>query len=474
VTGEETREAAPKGRSLVLVCSQPGAVIVHLPLEEGRTLVFGRGGGTGDPVDVAIDDALVSRRHAAVHRSGGAVCVVDLESRNGTVVGGETVRGAERRVGPGDAFEIGPMRILVAASSPSGADALVVADPAMRKLYSAALRVARRDAAVLLFGEPGVGKGTIAQRIHDASRRADKPFVRVRCGARTPRDLEEEIFGGSRPGALDLARGGTLLLGDVGALSAAAQQRLYGLLDRSTSSEPEVRLLASTCTDLVSEAAAGRFHRGLHAFFATLTIRVPPLRERKQEIPVLAQNLLARVAASLGVDAPSLTPEAASLLAEYPWPHNLQDLIDVMEYALAVSDEGRILPDHLPPSFHGRAPGTRSDGSAAPGRTVLRIRRDGSSFSLAPTPETSLARRGAIRRLLVRLAEDRDRSGGAGAVSPAELFASGWPGDKALRQSAEGRVRTAIWMLRKLGLNELLRTTEDGYLLDPAVEIVWE
>jgi hypothetical protein len=473
VSDEETRKATPRGRSVVLVCSRPGGTTLHLPLEEGRALAFGRG-GESSPVDVVVDDELVSRRHATVHRSGGAVCVVDLGSRNGTRVGSETVTGAERRIGPGDAFEIGPMRVLVAASSPSGAAELVIADPGMRKLHAAALRVARRDAVVLLSGETGVGKATFAQRIHEVSARGDRPFVAVRCAGRAPGEVEEEIFGGSRSGALHLARGGTLYVGDVEALGVEGQEGLLRVLDRGTAADVEVRLLGGSRRDLGAEASAGRFHPGLLARLGTLTLRIPPLRERTQEIPVLAQYLLGRTAASLGVEAPGLTPEASSLLAAYPWPRNLHDLVDVMEYALALSDEGRILPEHLPPSF---APDSASMVRLQPeasGAIVLRIRRDGASFSLPTEPATSLARRGALRRILVRLAQHHDRPGGPGAVSTEDLFASGWPGDKALRTSADGRVRTAVWMLRKLGLDELLRTTDEGYLLEPAVRIVWD
>jgi hypothetical protein len=472
VSDEETRKATPKGRSVVLVCSRPGGTMLHLPLEEGRTLTFGRG-GEGSPVDVVVDDELVSRRHATVHRSGGVVCVVDLGSRNGTRVGSDTVTRAERRIGPGDAFEIGPMRVLVAASSPSGAGEIVVADPAMRKLHAAALRVARRDAVVLLSGETGVGKATFALRIHEASARGDRAFVAVRCAGRAPEDVEEEIFGGSRSGALHLARGGTLYVGDVDALGMEVQARLLRVLDRGAA-DAEVRLLGGSRRDLAAEASAGRFHPGLLARLGTLTMRIPPLRERTQEIPVLARHLLARTAASLGVEAPDLTPEAASLLAAYPWPRNLHDLLDVVEYALALSDEGRILPEHLPPSFAPGSASTVRREPEGPGAIVLRIRRDGTSFSLASRPATSLARRGALRRILVRLAQRHDRPGEPGAVSTEDLFASGWPGDKALRTSADGRVRTAVWMLRKLGLDELLRTTDEGYLLDPAVRIVWE
>jgi hypothetical protein len=432
---------------------------LHLPLDDADAITFGRGGGEG--VGVTIDDARVSRRHATARRAGGFVCVTDLGSRNGTLIGGETVRGAERRIGPGDAFDVGPMHVVVAASLP-GPDSWIVADPVMRKLHAAAVRLSRRDATVLLVGERGVGKKALAQRMHASSRRASGPFVAVQAG-------------GGLADALDahakLAVGGTLLVEGIEALPAPAQQTLLAI---ASGTRGDVRLLGSCVRDLRAGVAAGSFDAQLHARLATVTLAIPPLRERRQEIPVLAQHFLDTIAVGLGIDPPRLTPEAVTALVEHSWPRNLTDLIDVMEYAIALADGDRILAGHLPPSFVGDATSIESSVVAAGAGRVLRVRRDGASIALPSGGAVSLERRGALKRIVLHLAQRCDVGAAPVAQSVDALFAAGWPGERAVRGSAEGRVRTAVWMLRKLGLGELLATSDDGYSLDPGVTIVWE
>jgi hypothetical protein len=458
VSTEETREATPEGRRLSLVCSQPGALSLQLPLNEADTVVFGRGGDDG--VGVTIDDARVSRRHAQVRRAGGFVCVTDLASRNGTVICGETVRGAERRIGPGDVFDVGPMHVIVAASL-QGPDPCVVADPVMRKLHAAAVRLSRRDATVLLVGEPGVGKRSLAQRMHASSPRAGGPFVAVQPGAGPAEAMDVHA---------KLALGGTLFVGGIETLSPRAQATLLAI---ANGARGDVRLLGSSARDLRVDVAAGGFDPRLHARLATVTLAIPALRERRQEIPVIAQHFLHTIAAGLVIEAPQLTPEASRALVEHPWPRNLTDLMDVMEYAIAMADGGRVLAEDLPPSFRGCALAVGSPLVAPDGR-VLRLRRDGTSLSLPLGATISLERRGALKRIILHLARQRDGTAPRAAHSVDDLFAVGWPGERAVRGSADGRVRTAVWMLRKLGLGELLSTSDEGYSLDAGVTIAWE
>jgi hypothetical protein len=473
-SNEETLKVAPKASAFYLVYSLPERATVRVALELDAEVVFGRS-DAGD-VDVAIDDPRVSRRHAVVRRATGGVTVRDLGSSNGTVVRGEPLRSEERRVGAGDVFEIGPMQILVATASAR----LVVADPAVRKLHAAGQRVARRSTPVLLLGEPGVGKAALAEQIHDWSARAEKPYVVFHCGAVPESRVEAELFGErGRPGFVDKAHPGTLFLADIELLPPAGQRRLLQLLTiqpgKKTHASVDVRLLASSTGDLRAAVDTGHFDAKLYALVATLAMRIPPLRERKTEIPVLADHLLRRIAEPLGLPAPSVTPEAARLLCEFPWPRNVSDLRDVVEYALALSDDGRIGPGELPASF--LALGAPSPREAQPtdtdGRTVvLRIAREGHAFRLPPAPEISLARRGPLRRILLRLALHRDGKERE-ALSGDDLLAAGWPGEKPVGQSAEGRVRTAVWMLRRMGLHDRLVTTDDGYRLGAEVEIDW-
>jgi transcriptional regulator with AAA-type ATPase domain len=479
-TKDETLKVAPKAPVFYLVHSLPERATVRIALEQGAEVVFGR--ADAGVVDVTIDDPRVSRRHAVVRRTSAGVVVRDLGSSNGTVVCEETILDEERRVGAGDVFHVGPMQVVVAASSAR----LVVADPTMRKLHAAAQRVARRGAPVLLLGEAGVGKQALAALIHDCSARAEKPYVVFHCGSVPEGRVETEIFGRERgsPSLLDTADHGTLLLADIELLPPTAQGRLLQLLQAHTGEStkargaaPDVRLLCSSRCDLRAAVDAGRFDGKLYALVATLAMRIPPLRERITEIPVLADHLLGQIAEPLGIPAPSVTPQAATLLCEFPWPRNVTDLKDVMEYALALSDDGRIGPAELPVSFRGphgdAAQETALLARSSGQRIVLRIARDGHSFRMPPAPEISLSRRGSLRRVLLRLARQRDDEA-AEAVSGDELFAAGWPGDKSVGGSAEGRVRTAVWMLRRMGLHDGLVTRDDGYVLAGDVEIQWQ
>ncbi|MCW5831328.1 MAG: sigma 54-interacting transcriptional regulator [Labilithrix sp.] len=489
MNADETEKAAPKSRCFYLVYRRSENATVRVALDEERDVVFGRS-DAGD-VDVVVDDPRVSRRHALVRRSSAGVHLRDLGSRNGTIVGGETIRGAERRVGAGDVFEVGPLEAVVASSSSS----FVVADPAMRKLHAAAQRVARRKAPVLLLGEPGVGKALLAGLIHDASARADKPFVRFDCGAAPGGRAEAELFGA--PGAstrslVAAAHRGTLLLAEVGELGGEAQDLLFALLQghvadrrREHLATLDVRVVCSSSADLRAAVRSGRFHPKLYELLGTRALTIPPLRERAKEVPVLAEHFLRASAIPPGAAAPLVTPEAMDRLVAYPWPRNVSDLRDVLEMALALSDDGRITPAELPETFDGHdqapRPGPPDEESArtsrasprAGGRKItLWIASGGDSFRLASSPAVSLARSGTLRRVLLRLAERREQAHGDAAVSADALFAAGWPGERAADQSAKGRLRTAIWALRRMGLGDLLVTREEGYSLasDVAIE----
>jgi transcriptional regulator with AAA-type ATPase domain len=479
-SNDETVKVAPKTPVFWLVYSLADRATVRVVLDPDAEVVFGRSADSGV---VTIDDPRVSRRHAAVQMASGGVTVRDLGSSNGTIVCGETLRNEARRVRAGDVFEVGPMRIVVAAATAQ----VVVADPTMRKLHAAAQRVARRGTPVLLLGEPGVGKKVIAERIHDASPRAEKPFVVFHCGSVPGPRAEEELFGvhDGRAGLLETARRGTLLLADLELLPLSAQRRLLPVLRAQTTEPvrakpgaPDVRLLASSSRDLRAAVDAGQFDDELYALVSTLAMKIPPLRERTLEIPVLADHLLRQIAEPLGIPAPSVTPEAAKLLCAFPWLRNIGDLRDVMEYALALSDDGRIGPAELPASFARASDDTGAEEAIRPQpsdahRTVLRIASGERSFRLPPAQEISLARRGSLWRLLVCLAEQRDRQASV-AISADELFAAGWPGDKSVAASAEARVRTSIWMLRRMGLRDRLVTRDDGYLLAPEVTVEWQ
>jgi two-component system nitrogen regulation response regulator NtrX len=210
-------------------------------------------------------------------------------------------------------------------------------------------RVAPTDARVLLTGESGVGKEVAANLIHAQSRRAAGPYVRLNCAA-IPRELvESELFGHERGaftgaserrrGRFELASGGTLFLDEVADLALAAQAKLLraleaGEVERVGGSEPipvDVRILAASNRDLREEVAAGRFREDLFFRLHVIPLRVPPLRERRDDIPLLVEHFLARNQRRSGLRPPRLTPAALEVLVRHSWPGNIRELGNVLE-----------------------------------------------------------------------------------------------------------------------------------------------
>jgi transcriptional regulator with GAF, ATPase, and Fis domain len=211
---------------------------------------------------------------------------------------------------------------------------------------------AATDSTVLLLGESGTGKELLARRLHALSPRAGGPFVRVNC-ASVPLDMwESEFFGhrrGSftgaatdRDGRFQLAHRGTLLLDEVGAVSAEAQAKFLrviqdGEFNRLGDDQPirvDVRIVASTNSDLEAEVQAGRFRPDLFYRLNVVRIGVPPLRERTEDVALLARRFVEEIAVRLGRPIPSLPPETLARLRAYPWPGNVRELRNVLERAL--------------------------------------------------------------------------------------------------------------------------------------------
>jgi two-component system response regulator HydG len=243
---------------------------------------------------------------------------------------------------------------------------LVFVSPAMSRLAGLVARVAPRDVTVLLTGESGTGKERIAEALVRGSRRAEKPYVRFNCASLTEELAEAELFGHAkgaftgavraRPGLFREADGGTLLLDEVGELGPAVQARLLRVLQegevRPVGEERpvkvDVRLLAATHRDLAAEVKAGRFREDLYYRLKVVHLQVPPLRERPEDIPVLARHFLARAAKGFGVPGARLTPEALERLTAYRWPGNVRELENAIESAVALSIDGAIDASLLP------------------------------------------------------------------------------------------------------------------------------
>jgi transcriptional regulator with PAS, ATPase and Fis domain len=245
-------------------------------------------------------------------------------------------------------------------------DDVVVADRSMVKVFDLARRLAKTPTTVLILGETGVGKEIVAERLHRWSPRAAAPFVRLNCASLPEALLESELFGyeqGAFTGAarrkvgyFEAASGGTLLLDEIGELTPSMQVKLLRVLEsqrlkRLGSTEDvvvDVRLVCATHRNLAAACDAGTFRQDLFYRISTVTIDMPPLRERPVEIALLAQLFVRQFAAREGVAAPRLHPDALAALGAHGWPGNVRELRNAVEHAFVLRDRGLILAEHLP------------------------------------------------------------------------------------------------------------------------------
>lgn len=244
---------------------------------------------------------------------------------------------------------------------------------AMQDFYQKVLRVAASEANVLITGESGVGKELVARALHDNSPRAKGPYVAVHC-ASLPENLQEsELFGhakgsfsgatGARIGRFEAANGGTLLLDEIGEISPATQTRLLRVLQereivRVGENHPrkvDVRVVAATHRDLAAMVARGEFREDLYYRLHVLPLHVPALRDRREDIALLASQLLGELGERYRRPELRLSPEAIVAMESYPWPGNVRQLFNALEYAVVHSDGATILPRHLLTEVAARA-----------------------------------------------------------------------------------------------------------------------
>jgi len=268
--------------------------------------------------------------------------------------------------------------------------ALLGAHPSIHEVREAIERVAPTALTVLLSGEIGTGKSLAAAAIHAASRRADRPFVEVHCDGLDEHALEAELCApgvaarndaaGSGAGRLRQADGGTLFLGDVAELPSGTQGRLLHFLEEGVF-EPaggeairaDVRLVVATHRDLREEVAAGRFRKDLFYRLNVVQIELPPLRERKMDVPLLAAELLARARQRQGRLVEGFTPDALELLQAHSWPGNVRELANAIERAVVMARERWIRPEDLRPVLIHHA--SRDLEVSIPGSTLAEIER---------------------------------------------------------------------------------------------------
>ncbi len=269
---------------------------------------------------------------------------------------------------------------------------IVGSSPAMHRVFEIIEQVAPSKATVLLTGESGTGKELIASAIHQRSNRASKPFIKLHCAALAESLLESELFGhergaftgavARRDGRFQIADGGTLFLDEIGEISPALQVKLLRFLqehefERVGSGQTihvDVRVIAATNRNLSEEVARGRFREDLYYRLNVVAVEMPPLRDRRSDIPDLAKFFIDRCARDNGRPIDGLAPETIDLLMAYDWPGNVRELENAIERAVVMAPGPLIEPRHLPASVR---PSHRLDGGAPliPGSTLAAIER---------------------------------------------------------------------------------------------------
>ena len=279
-----------------------------------------------------------------------------------------------------------------------GMEGIVGSSPAMEALFDTIRQVAPTQATVLVEGASGTGKELVAHAIHQLSPRASGPFVAVHCAALSPTLLESELFGhekgaftnavSQRKGRFELADGGTLFLDEVGEIAPEVQVKLLRVLETrqfervggTETLEADIRVVAATNRDLAAEVAAGRFREDLFFRLNVVEIKMPPLSERKSDIPMLCNHFLKRFAKENGKEVDGIEPAALALLQAYPWPGNVRELRNVVERMVVFSRGGAITARDVPTAIRDGAERAVA-GSALPSASTASTASTASSVS---------------------------------------------------------------------------------------------
>ncbi len=282
--------------------------------------------------------------------------------------------------GPGDEV-IGLVITLDAPATPGagadrddpGADTIIGQSAKMQAVFDLIPLMARTEASVLITGETGTGKDKVAEAIHQRSGRADRPFIKINCGALPEPLLESELFGyvkgaftgavKDKPGMFRLAQGGTLFLTEIGDMPLPLQVKLLSVLDDQEffplggekKVQVDVRIIAATHRPLKERVAAGLFREDLFYRLNVLHLHLPPLRERESDTRFLVNHFLRTFAGRTGTEARAFTPAALERIMAYPFPGNIRELRNVVEYCVNICPEGEIGVEHLPPPLLARA-----------------------------------------------------------------------------------------------------------------------
>ena len=366
----------PAPRVALFLVHQDGVEVRELFV--GKTVVVGR----EPPADAHVDESTLSRRHTSfvLLPDGAHVEAEDLGSTNGTWHRGRRIE--RETLSIGDELILGGVlaRIRLLAEPPreaspaQGDRGSIVAGRELSAVLRAAERAANSRITMLLLGETGTGKEVIARHVHASSPRASGPMICVNCGA-IPKELVESTFFGHERGAFtgahqmqrgvfESAHGGTVFLDEIGELHPGAQAALLRVLEtgqitRVGASEAravDVRIIAATHRDLVRMSEAQEFRSDLYFRLSTVTIEIPPLRRRRDDILPLARAFLTMANQTHGRHVETIAPGAAACLAAYAWPGNVRELRNVIERAVVLAEADVVQEGDLPERLRSSSP----------------------------------------------------------------------------------------------------------------------
>ncbi len=348
----ETRAAfLPAGSSLTIQVTMLSGSRKGATFALTQTLRIGKAPDN----DIVLTDDTVSRHHCELVRVADGILIRDLGSTNGTRVGGARVQ--EGTFPPGTILKVGeveiglrpaPQKLDVLPSDKTSFGPAIGHSVAMRTIFALLEKIAPTEATVLLEGETGTGKDVLARAIVQGSKRANKPFVVVDCGAVSYSLIESELFGherGSftgavamRQGAFELADGGTVFLDEIGELPLDVQPKLLRVLEMrefrrvggNKTIHTDVRVIAATKRDLAREVGAGKFREDLYFRLAVVPVTVPPLRMRRDDIRPLVESIV-------NESGMTLSNETVDSLLAHDWPGNVRELRNVLERAIYMS-----------------------------------------------------------------------------------------------------------------------------------------
>ncbi|MDP1920985.1 MAG: sigma 54-interacting transcriptional regulator [Myxococcales bacterium] len=325
------------------------------------------------------EDRAASRHHFEIQYTERGYLVIDLNSTNGTFLDGRRVEraylssGSQVRAGQ-TMVVFAPIdeEVTVEPDRDGELEGMVGQSVKMRQIFGLIKKIAPMDVSVIVQGETGTGKELVARAVHTLSGRKRGPFVVLDCGAIPPNLIESELFGhekgaftgaiASRPGAFERANGGTIFLDELGELRVDLQPKLLRVLENrevrrvggNEVIEVDVRVIAATNRDLVKEIQAGNFREDLYFRLSVINIQLPPLRQRREDVPIIIRKALADPDVVTRHGKKRVMPAAMAVLQGYSWPGNIRELVNVVSHVLTFSDGEEIDVSHLPARLQGQ------------------------------------------------------------------------------------------------------------------------